>query len=349
MAELVGRLVQALSVVSSTAWQIAFSAFSVVGMVSVAVWIVYLYVVLLSQGSRGAVLTLSRLERRFASAAKLQEETSHRPWRRFRVKHLATAQGVRRAQRWIFRPASWTGLVVLVDLLGLAVLLAGASITHDLPRPWEGVAFALAFFSAVPWLLTALLERVLWHRRTRSEWEVALLGEELANDASKDVDQDYIGRRTARIVCALGRRLPGKSARRGHTTEGCEWLVKTQRPVEMRAELLTTDMTERRRWTTWVASWLDAVSESFDSRPPSGRSTADPVIALPSSDPDTQGLGVLTAICCGLGAVGIVLAVSSEGFDAAAVLAAWDSTAGRLTTFFGLVGAVLSIVSFRRR
>ncbi|ROS72180.1 hypothetical protein EDF24_3440 [Curtobacterium sp. PhB130] len=332
---------------SSTLWQIVFLTFYNAGTICVAVWVLYLYVVILSQGSRKAVLTLSRLEQRCAGAV-LREPPSHRAWQRFRSKHLSTAQGVRSAQRLVFRPASWLGLVILVDLLGIAALLAVASMTSDVPRSWDEAAFALAFFSAVPWLTAMLLERVFWHRRARSEWEVVLLGEVLATEAANELDQDYVGRRTARVLGALGRRLPRGSARQGHTAEGRVWLLKTQPSVQMRAELVTTDVTEKREWSGWVASWLDVVSESFEPRPEPVSSSAPLGPTLPSKDPDVIGLGALIAICCGFGLVGVVFAAFSSGLDSSAVWDAWDSTAGRLTTFVGLVGAVLGIVGFRR-
>lgn len=330
------------------AWQIAFTTLFQIGGVSVVLWFLYLYVLVLSQGSRKAVLALNKLEQRFVRAEVLRGPPSHHGWDRFRVKHLPIAQGVWRAQRLLFRPPTWLGIVILVDVLGLVGLLIVASMNGTTSRWWDGLALALAFFSAVPWLSTVLLHRVMWHRRARSEWEVALLGEKLVADARSELDQDFIARRTTRVLGALGRRFPRGRSRQGNSAEGRIWLAKVQPAVQMRAALVASDVTERREWSGWVDAWLDRVSEAFESRPASTQPGVGASDALPSHDPDVYGLGALVIVCSCFGSVGVVLMAFSSGFNLSAALSAWDSTAGRLTTIVGLVGAVLSILSYRR-
>ncbi|WIB16647.1 hypothetical protein DEJ34_05840 [Curtobacterium sp. MCPF17_050] len=333
---------------SLAAWQIAFTTLFQMGWVSVVLWFVYLYVLVLSQGSRKAVLTLNKLEQRSVRAEVRRGPPSHHGWHRFREKHLPIAEGVWRAQQLIFRPPIWLGYVILVDVLGLVGLLIVASMNGTTPRWWDGLALALAFFSAVPWLSTVLLHRVMWHRRARSEWEVALLGEKLVADARSELDQDFIARRTARVLGALGRRFPRGRSRQGNSAEGRIWLAKAQPAVQMRAVLVASDVTERREWSGWIDTWLDRVSEAFELRPSSTQPGASALEALPSRDPDVDGLGALVIVCSCFGSVGVVLLAFSSGFDVSAALSVWDSTAGRLTTFVGLVGAVLSILSYLR-
>ncbi|MDN4648370.1 hypothetical protein [Curtobacterium sp. PsM8] len=333
---------------SLAAWQFVVVVLLWVGCVSFVLWASYLYVLVLSQGSRKAVLTLNKLEQRSVRAEVLRGPLSHHAWHRFRVKHLPIAEGVWRAEQLLFRPPTWLGFVILVDVLALVGLLIVASMNDTTPRWWDGLTLALAFFSAVPWLSTVLLHRVMCLRRARSEWEVALLGEKLVADARSELDQDFIARRTTRVLGALGRRFPRGRSRQGNSAEGRIWLAKAQPAVQMRAVLVASDVTERREWSGWIDTWLDRVSEAFESRPSSTQPEASALDALPSHDPDVYGLAALVVVCSCFGSVGVALMAFSSGFDMSAALSAWDSTAGRLTTFVGLVGTVLSILSYRR-
>ncbi|MGU3409334.1 hypothetical protein ACLBWP_04435 [Microbacterium sp. M1A1_1b] len=313
-----------------------------------ALWFLYLYVLILSQGSRRSVLHLNRLERRCLRDETTEPSSSHRAWLRFRAKHLSTARAVERAHFTVFRPALWLAVILVAGLLGLAGVVAGAAAFGHASRAWDGAAFALAFFAPVPLLLTALLQRLFWHRRARSEWQVVLLGEQLAADAESELDQDYIARHTARILTALGRRLERAGARRGEGAEGRAWLLKTQPAIHMRVELVTTDATEKRVWTGWVATWLDQVSDAFGTRRQGSQQASTTIARLPTGNPDLVGLGTLVAACCLFGALGVWMAMLSSGFDASALLSTLDSTAGRLTTFIGFVATLLSIVGYRR-
>lgn len=117
----------------------------------------------------------------------------------------------------------------------------------------------------------------------------------------------------------------------------------------MRAELVTADRTEVRRWDAWVCAWNDSVAEAFAPRS-SQRSRPDgSADGIERRDADSEGLSWLIAICCAFTALGVLLMALVDGtLDLGAAWAWWDSTAGRTTTAISGIGGLLGIVAYFR-
>ncbi|WFR65853.1 hypothetical protein P9139_11860 [Curtobacterium flaccumfaciens] len=330
-------------------WYAVFASVTWIAPLCLMVWAIWLYVLFLSQGPRRGTLLLSRSERRRLGPEPRAERSSHRAWTRLRAKHLRTARAVERSHAALFIAPLWFGTFCGLSCLALAGFFAWSSIVDESARGAGGLSMALGFVAAVPSLATVLLRRRMWMWRARTEWQVVLLCDRLVSDAEAEIDQDFVARRTGRVLSALARRLP---AGHGSVTleERRRWASALRPTVAMRAELVTADRTETRRWDGWVASWTDLVAQSFDPSIVGRRFPEDqPIDGIERRDVDSQGFTWLIVICCLFATFGLVLTAFADGtLDLASVWTWWDSAAGRSTTAISGIGGVLGILAFFR-
>jgi hypothetical protein len=329
-------------------WYVLYATLTWVTPISFLVWASWLYVLFLSQGSRRGILELSRAERRRLPLQVMDERPSHRRWVSFRAKHLNVADAVQRAMHARIAAPLWIAIACGAGCLALAAFFMWASFAET--RNASGApALALGFFSVVPMLATVLLRRRLWMWRARTEWQVVLLCDRLAQDAAQKVDQDFIIRRTGRILAALARRLP---AGRGTVSleEHHRWARALQQSVALRAELVIADCTERRNWAAWVASWNDSVAAAFHPTcSQRGALTATAADGIERRDIDSQGLTWLIVVCCLFSTFGVILAsLSDGGLQLRVMWEWWDSAAGRATTAISGAGGFLGILAYFR-
>jgi hypothetical protein len=329
-------------------WQAIAGNLAAIEAVALLSWFCVLYVLAMMLGSRGSPLALSWLERRCAQDQDDAGSTSHRPWQRFRAKHLQTARAVERAHQMRFRFVLWLALgilvigVILIVMVAVASMLAGATDVAQTPL------FALFFLAPLPLLITSFASRAFWNRRTRAEWRVVLLGDRLSVDAEASIDQDFVAQRTGHILAVLGRRFPKDTAWRRTATEHRLWLPRLAAAAQMRAALMVTDQTERTRWNGWVATWLDRVSASFSastsSQPPSERD----LVAIDTHDRPAQTLVWMIVGSSLLAGASLLMAGAAQGADWTVVQDVWNSTVTQVTAVVALLGAIVSLIKYLR-
>ena len=329
-------------------WESLVAALTVVGMVALLVWFLVLYVLVLTVGSRGSSLSLSWLERRFASGCEVAQSTSHRQWQHFRARHFGTARAVDRAHRTRFRPLMWLASGILVIALVIVVIVGVASMLSGSSMASQGVVFAVAFLAPVPWLISMSLSRAFWQRRARAEWQVVLLGDRFVGDADQEIDQDLVALRAGQILSVLGRRFPRDTAWRRTATEQGLWMPKLGSAITMRAMLIVTDHTERREWSGWVATWLDRVSDSFNNRAAPTVPTESDALTIDTRDRDGLMLGWLIVICFFFAAASSLIAGAAEGFDWSVIQSVWDSAVTQVTAVVALIGGILGVIKYLR-
>ncbi|MET3452207.1 hypothetical protein [Curtobacterium sp. 1544] len=332
----------------NSAWYTVFAALTWITPTALLAWFAWLYVLFLSQGTRGGALTLSRAERRWLRDEDDDEMAARTRWSRFRSQHLAPARAVEAANRARFVGPLWLALTCGGGCLALAAFLAWSSIVNPNVGGTGALALASSFFSAVPLLATALIRRRVWMWRARTQWQVVLLCDRLAEEAERDVDQDLIARRSGLILSTLARRIPaGRSTITSE--ERLRWMNALQPAVITRARLVAADHTRERRWSNWVRDWNEQIARAFH---PSASKQSTPDVAVDGierRDNDSQGLAWLIVVCMSFTALGIVLAAATDdAIDMQAIWAWWDSAAGRITTTISGIGGLLGIATYFR-
>lgn len=328
-------------------WSTIFPVVLETGAVACVVWVLYLYMVLLSGLSRGRSLDLGWLEKRCKRDLPVALAPFGDRWTQFRDRHFTSAQAVKRAQRNLLRVASWVSLVILICGVTTAVLLGIASRYTDARESYAMTAFAIGVLSPVPWMCTSVVGELLWRVRARMEWRVAVVGEQLFSAVLSidGVDQDYVARRTGLVLSWLYKRF------RSGTAEHRTWAARIQPSAHLHVILRTTDDTARRRWTPWVRTWLDEVARAFMAEQPRmscGSQTAfrpqrvhDPVALL-----QTAVLGLFVLL--GLGML-IVLFVRSGDLDLSSLPKLWDSIVGAVSTVVGIGASLVAVIKYINR